>query len=175
MSDYLIKPKFRKGASMVKGDKYREGQSHELHVTQPLDSNAAVPEKSDELRRVKVTDDKVLAANEIKKEQAAARAASKALAKNAGSSKQAQPRGKCSGGAGESSLPSKKKNKKVLFLWWTWIPPTISPGPLQSALFIRKSWEFSKRTRMGLPTTYMMVSLHPMPRHLNKGLLVRGF
>ena len=71
MSSYLKKPPLRRNVAVVKGDKLSEGQAHELHVTQPLPSNNDIPEKSDEQRRVEVPDDKVLAAKDKKKEQAA--------------------------------------------------------------------------------------------------------
>ena len=71
MSSYLKKPSLRRNITVVKGDKLPEGQAREMHVTQPLASNTEVPEKSDEERRVEVPSDKVLAAKEKKKEQAA--------------------------------------------------------------------------------------------------------
>ena len=71
MSSYLKKPPLRRNINVVKGDKLPEGQPREMHVTQPLASNIEVPEKSDEERRVEVPSDKVLAAKEKKKEQAA--------------------------------------------------------------------------------------------------------
>lgn len=51
---------------MVRGDKYREGQSHDLHVNLPADSNTTILEKSEELKKVEVVDDKVLAAKRRK-------------------------------------------------------------------------------------------------------------
>ena len=71
MSSYLKKPPLRRNVTVVKGDKLPEGQAREMHVTQPLASNSEVPEKNDELKKVEVPDDKVLAAREKKKEQAA--------------------------------------------------------------------------------------------------------
>ena len=71
MSDYLKKPSLRKGANMVKGDKYPVGHVREMHIVKPLDSNAEVPEKNDELKKVEVPSEKVLAAKDKKKEQAA--------------------------------------------------------------------------------------------------------
>ena len=71
MSSYLKKPSLRKNVDVVKGDKLLEGQAREMHVTQPLVSNIEVPEKSKELKKVKVPSAKVLAAKDKKKEQAA--------------------------------------------------------------------------------------------------------
>ena len=71
MAEYLKKAPLRKKVNVVKGDKLRDGQSVELYLTQPLASNAEVPEKTAELRRVEVADDKVLAAKDRKKEQMA--------------------------------------------------------------------------------------------------------
>ena len=70
MSDYLKKPSIRRNVNVVKGDRLQEGQNVELHLTQPLASNAKVPEKTADLLRVEVPDDKLLAAKEKKKEQA---------------------------------------------------------------------------------------------------------
>ncbi|PWA65952.1 transposase (putative), gypsy type [Artemisia annua] len=70
MSEYLKKPLLRKKVNVEKGDKYPEGHVSAVHVTRPLESNAQVPEKTDELRKVEVPDNKVLAAKDRKKEQA---------------------------------------------------------------------------------------------------------
>lgn len=71
MADYLKKPSIRKSVNVVRGDRLREGQSVEMHLTQPLASNIDVPEKNADLLKVEVPDDKILAAKEKKKEQAA--------------------------------------------------------------------------------------------------------
>ena len=86
MSSYLKKPSIRKNVDIVKGDKLSEGQAREMHVTQPLDSNTAVPDKSEEMQKVKVPSEKVLAAKEKKKEQAAKLGLKKPPTKRAGGS-----------------------------------------------------------------------------------------
>ncbi|PWA57228.1 NB-ARC domains-containing protein [Artemisia annua] len=70
MSDYLKKPSVCKVANVVRGDKYPEGHAREMHITQPLASNAEVPKNGEELKKVEVADDRVLLAKEEKKEQA---------------------------------------------------------------------------------------------------------
>ena len=70
MSDYLKKPSMRQGVSIVKGDKYPEGHTRDMHVTKPLNSNVEVPAKSDDLWRVEVPDDKIVADRDKKRGQA---------------------------------------------------------------------------------------------------------
>ena len=86
MSSYLKKPPLRKTVNVVKGDQLPEGQGREMHVTRPLASNSEVPEKDEELRRVEVPNDKVLAAKDKKKEQAAKLGLKKPPLKRAGGS-----------------------------------------------------------------------------------------
>jgi hypothetical protein len=71
MSSYLKKPPLRRTTKVVKGDPLSEGHVRETHVTRPLASNTDVPENNEELRRVEVPDDKVVAAKDKKKEHAA--------------------------------------------------------------------------------------------------------
>ena len=71
MAEYLKKPPIRRNVNVVKGDRLREGQTIELHLTQPLAAGAPLPEKTDDLLRVEVPDDRVLAAKDKKKEQMA--------------------------------------------------------------------------------------------------------
>ena len=67
MSSYLKKPPLRRTTKIVQGALFPEGHVREMHVTPPLASNSEVPEKADELKRVEVPDDKVIAAREKKK------------------------------------------------------------------------------------------------------------
>ena len=69
MADYLKKPSIRNSVNVVRGDRLREGQNVEMHLTQPLASNTDVPEKTVDLLRVEVPDDKILAAKDKKREQ----------------------------------------------------------------------------------------------------------
>ena len=57
-----------------------------MHITRPLPPNAEVPEKDEEMKRVEVPDDKVLAAKDKKKEQAAKLGSKKPPSKRAGGS-----------------------------------------------------------------------------------------
>ena len=86
MSSYLKKPPLRKTVNVVKGDPLPQGQERETHTTRPLASNAEVPEKDEALKRVEVPDDRVLAAKDKKKEQAAKQGSKKPPAKRAGGS-----------------------------------------------------------------------------------------
>ena len=86
MSSYLKKPPLRKTVNVVKGDPLPQGQGREMHITRPLASNAEVPEKDEELKRVEVPDDKVLAAKDKKKEQVAKFGSKKPPSKRAGGS-----------------------------------------------------------------------------------------
>ena len=84
MSSYLKKPPLRRTVKVVKGDPLPEGHVRETHVTRPLASNNEVSEKDEELRRVEVPDDKVVAAKDKKKEQAAKLGLKKPPLKRAG-------------------------------------------------------------------------------------------
>ena len=77
MSEYLIKPKRRAGASVVKGDKFRPGEGPAMHTLEPAPSNADVPAKSVDMLRVEMADGKVLEARRRKQEAAARLAAKK--------------------------------------------------------------------------------------------------
>lgn len=70
MLNYLKKPYLRKNIIVTKGDKLPEQPPRVTHYTEPLPTNAAIPEKSDEQKKVEFADDKVVAARERKKEQA---------------------------------------------------------------------------------------------------------
>ena len=84
MSSYLKKPSIRKTAQIVQGAPFPEGHVREVHVTPPLASNTEVPEKTEELKSVEVADDKVIAAKDRKKEQAAKTGLKKPPLKRAG-------------------------------------------------------------------------------------------
>ena len=86
MSSYLKKPPLRRTVKIVQGAPFPEGHVREMHVTPPLASNTEVLEKTDELRSVEVPDDKVLAARDKKKEQAAKTGLKKPPMKRAGGS-----------------------------------------------------------------------------------------
>ena len=85
MSEFLKKPQLRRGVTVQRGDKLREGQSVEMHLTPPLASNAEVPPKTVEMEEVEKADPKILDAKERKKEQAE-RAASRGTGKRRGGS-----------------------------------------------------------------------------------------
>ena len=80
--------------NVVKGDKVREGHNVELHLTQPLATDAPIPEMTDDLLRVEVPDDRVLAAKDKKKEQMARMGSKKppaeGVSKPSGSSKRSR-------------------------------------------------------------------------------------
>lgn len=123
MTDYLFRPKIRKNATMVKGDKYLEGQAHELHVTPPAAYNTAIPKKSEAMKKVEVADENVLAAKDRKKEQAAAWTVAKVAVKLANGTDVSKPKGRTKRhtGASGSARPSKKRNLRDSPLLLSWI------------------------------------------------------
>ena len=126
MSEYLIKPKRRTGASVVKGDKFRPGEGPALHVLEPAPSNSDVPAKSAEMLRVETADGKVLEARRRKQEAAARLAAKK---KNepvrTGKPSVASKRS----GTGTSSRPAKRSKPVDPASVVDLDPPTNVPAP----------------------------------------------
>ena len=96
----------RRGVSVQKGDKLREGQGIEMHVTPPLASNADVPPKTVEMEEVEKADPKIIDAKERKKEQVE-RAASRNPAAGVQGSK-SKLSGKRRGGSTASGRPPKQ-------------------------------------------------------------------
>ena len=84
MSEYLKKPSLRKKVNVQKGDAYPEGHTRESHIVKPLDSNDQVSGKTEEMKKVEVPDEKILAAKEKRKDSVTKAGLKKPPSKRAG-------------------------------------------------------------------------------------------
>ena len=99
----------------MKGGAYWEGQSHLLHVTPAVEPNVVIPEKDEEMKKVKVVDSKILAHKEKKNRHA--------------SGLKFTITAKWPAGEGGSSRPAKKKKKDDI----TSVSLKISPSDLHQS------------------------------------------